>query len=132
MTAPDVLPHVDSVQAALQAGGLTVYLGGAPEAPAARYCVLYPDPGRAVSESLADRRTDLAFWVTVTCVGPTAEQALWVAGRVRQALDAPLTVAGRRMWRAEDHGGPSVARDNDVTPPVFFLPVEYYLQSTSA
>ena len=30
MAAPDVLPHVDAVQAALETAGLTVYLGGTP------------------------------------------------------------------------------------------------------
>lgn len=131
MSAPAVLPHRDAVKAALEAAGLTVGLGEAP-AGAQRYAVLYFDPGRSVSESLADERTDFVALFQVTCVGQTEEQCLWVADSVRQALHGPLSVAGRRAWRAEEQGGPPVQRDDDVSPPLFFLPVQYRLQSTTA
>ncbi|MET7648371.1 hypothetical protein ABZS83_33065 [Streptomyces sp. NPDC005426] len=133
MTTPTVLPHVDAVQAALTAAGLTVYLGGTPTSsgwtPPDKYAVLYPDPGRAGRASLADDRTDFTGTFQVTCVGASVERALWVADRVRQALDGPLTVEGRRAWQPEDQGGPPVQRDDDVTPPVFFVPVQYLIQS---
>lgn len=129
---PEVLPHADAVQAAIAAQGVTVYLAGAPAGAPDKYAVVYPDPGQTVRESLADARTDFTAVVQVTCVGATAEKALWVTGRVRRALAVPLTVDGRACWRPEDLGGPPLARDDDVTPPVFFLPVEYRLQSTSA
>ena len=129
MSTPAVLPHVDAVQAALEGAGLAVYLGGAPAAPPDMYAVLYPDPGRASSASLAGERTEFSHIVQVTCVGATAEQALWVADKVRSSLDGPLTVAGRRAWQPEDQGGPPVARDDDLTPPVFFVPVQYLIQS---
>jgi hypothetical protein len=136
VTAPGVLPHRDAVVAALEGAGLVVGLGGAPpSAPPlgtdSRYAVLYFDPGQSVSESLADERTDFACGFQVTAVGPTEEQALWVADKVRQALSPRLTIAGRTAWRAEELGGPPVQRDDDVTPPLFFLPVQYRLQSTS-
>jgi hypothetical protein len=135
-TAPDVLPHVDAVQAALQTAGLTVYLGGTPAdagwTPPDRYAVLYPEPGTAVRESLADDRTDLDAVMQITCVGGDSERALWVAGRVRRALAAPLTVEGRACWPPEDLGGPPLARDDDVTPPVWFVPIQYRIRSTSA
>lgn len=135
-TPPDVLPHVDAVKAALETAGLTVYLGGAPTAagwtPPDLFAVLYPDAGRAVRSSLADERTDFDSTVQVTCVGSDVERALWVASRVRQALAVPLTVAGRSCWPAEDLGGPPVQRDDDVTPPVFFVPVQYRLMSIPA
>ncbi|WNI16910.1 hypothetical protein [Actinacidiphila sp. ITFR-21] len=129
MTAPQVLPHVDAVQAALAAGGLTVYLGGAPPRPADRYAVLYPEPGQAVRESLADARTHWSGVVTITSVATTAEQALWVADKIRAALAGPLVVQGRVAWRPEELGGPPLARDDDVTPPLFYAPVQYRLQS---
>ncbi|NYV73183.1 hypothetical protein [Streptomyces sp. UH6] len=129
---PDVLPHVDAVMEALAAGGLTAYLGGAPASTPTQYCVVYPDPGRASSSSLSGRPTDLAAVVQMTCIGTTAERALWVAGRVRRALAQPLTVDGRRSWRPEDLGGPPVARDDDVTPPLWFVPVQYRLHSIPA
>jgi hypothetical protein len=136
VTAPTVLPHVDAVQTALEDAGLTVYLGGTPTSagwtPSDKYCVLYPEPGEALRESLADQRTDFITTFQVTCVGGSLERALWVADRVRQALNGPLSVAGRSAWRPEDLGGPPVQRDDDTTPPSYFVPVQYRLKSVSA
>ena len=134
-TVPDVLPHVDAVQAALEAADLTVYLGGTPAgswSPPDKFAVLYPDPGMAVRESLADKRADFESTMQITCVGGDPERALWVAARVRQALAAPLTVAGRICWPPEDLGGPPLARDDDVPPPLYFIPVQYRVMSIPA
>ncbi|MFJ8110427.1 hypothetical protein [Streptomyces sp. NPDC096132] len=135
-TPPDVLPHLDAVQAALEAVNLTVYVGGAPTSsgwtPPDKFAVLYPDPGMAVRASLADNRTDFDSTMQVTCVGSDVERALWVAARVRQALTTPLAVEGRTCWPAEDLGGPPVQRDDDVTPPVYFVPVQYRICSIPA
>lgn len=134
-TAPEVLPHVDAIEAALSEVGLTVYTGGAPTSggwtPPTQYAVLYPEPGQAMCESLADVRSDFEMGFQVTCIGASVERVLWVADRVRAALRLPLAVAGRSCWRAEEEGGPPVARDDDVTPPQWFLPVQYRLKSTS-
>jgi hypothetical protein len=131
VTAPAVLPHVDAVQAALTGAGLAVGLGGAPVPAVSKYVALYPDPGQSVSESLADRRTDVMLMVQATCVGPTAEQALWVADKVRSALSGPITVDGRVAWRPEELGGPPVSRDDDVTPPLFYVPIQFHIRSTT-
>lgn len=133
---PDVLPHLDAVQAALEAAGLTVYVGGTPTSsgwtPPNLFAVLYPDPGMAVRESLADERTDFEATMQITCVGGDPVRSLWVAGRVRRALAAPLVVEGRSCWPPEDLGGPPVQRDDDVTPPLYFVPVQYRIISTPA
>lgn len=127
---------MDAVQAALEEGGLTVYLGGAPTTagwtPPQQYAVLYPEPGEAVRESLADTRADFMATFQVTCVGASVERALWVADKVRQALYGPLTVDGRTAWRPEDLGGPPVQRDDDTTPPSWFVPVQYRIKSIPA
>jgi len=136
MPAPTVLPHVDAVQVALEAAGLTVYLGGAPTSPGwsppDKYAVLYPEPGEAVRESLADVRGDFMTTFQITCVGGSMERALWVADKTRAALSVPLTVAGRATWRPEELGGPPVQRDDDTTPPSWFVPVQYRLMSIPA
>jgi hypothetical protein len=133
---PQILPHLDAVQAALQAAGLTVYVGGTPASSGwtapDKFAVLYPEPGMAVRESLAGERTDFDSTVQITCVGGDVERALWVADRVRRALAAPLAVAGRTCWPPEDLGGPPVQRDDDVTPPLYFVPVQYRICSTPA
>jgi hypothetical protein len=136
MSTPAVLPHVDAVQAALEGASLTVYLGGAPTSsgwvPPDVYVVLYPEPGSAVRESLADLRSDFTTVFQITCVGGSMERALWAADKARAALSAPLTVAGRATWRPEDLGGPPVQRDDDTNPPSWFVPVQYRLMSIPA
>lgn len=133
MAAPDIKPHIDALLAAITGAGLTVGDGVAPAALPANqiYAVLYADPGQSLRESLADQRTDFALSFQITCVGPTAEKARWAAQRARMALHPPLAVAGRTAWRVEELGGPPVQRDDDVSPPLYFLPVQYRLQSTS-
>ena len=99
MATPAVLPHVDAVTTALTTAGLTVYLGGAPAgvSPTAStpYVVLYPDPGRAETASLADDRVDFSGVVQLTCVGLTAEQVMSVSDRAMAALSVVLAVVGR-------------------------------------
>lgn len=135
---PEVLPHIDAVQAALEADPqLVVFLGGAPSpasgwTPVTQYAVLYPEPGQSMSESLADERTDFEAVFQVTCVGASVERCLWVADRVRKALTPPLVVAGRSMWRAKDEGGPPVQRDDDTNPASWFVPVQYRIKSNPA
>jgi hypothetical protein len=130
---PGILPHVDAIEAALTDAGLAVSVGAAPDPlPAATgWVVLYPDPGRADAASLADDRTLFEATVQATCVGATAAQALWVADTVRTALTGPLTAAGRAVWRPEELGGPPLARDDDVSPPLYFLAVQFRLRSTT-
>lgn len=127
---------MDAVQEALTDAGLTVYLGGTPTTtgwtPPDKYAVLYPEPGEAVRESLADTRADFMAVFQVTCVGGSMERALWVADRVRQALSGPLSVEGRSAWRPEDLGGPPVQRDDDTNPPSWFVPVQYRIKSLPA
>ncbi|MEW2415289.1 hypothetical protein AB0953_16460 [Streptomyces sp. NPDC046866] len=121
--------------AALVAAGLAVGDGGAPPAPSIPatgiYAAVFFDPGRSIGESLADQRTDFDLSFQVTVVGPTAEKVRWGGQRVRAALHAPLAVAGRTAWRPEELGGPPIQRDDDVSPPLYYLPVQYRLQSTS-
>lgn len=133
MSAPATLPHRDAVASALGEAGLVVGLGRAPHpAPAGgMYVVVYAAPGMSVAESLADRRTDFEGIVQVTCVGPDEERCLWLADKTRAALWGPLAVAGRVAFRAEEMGGPPVQRDDDVTPPLYFTPIQFMIRSTS-
>lgn len=132
-TAPDIKPHLDAVVGALEGAGLAVGQGGAPSPvpTSGRYVALYFAPGTVGRESLADQRTNFSMLFQVTCVGPTATQCLWVAQQVRRALYGRLAVDGRAVFRPEELGGPPLSRDDDVSPPLFFLPVQYRLNSTS-
>ncbi|HEY5834981.1 hypothetical protein [Streptomyces sp.] len=141
MTAvPLAVPHRNAILAALaplaarSTGPIAVSEGVAPDPVPENglYAVLYVSPGSTSSASLADERTTLSLSFQVTSVGPTAEKALWVADRVREVLAVPLAVDGRVAWRVEEQGGPPVQRDTDLTPPVYYLPVQYRLQSIPA
>ncbi|RPE27282.1 hypothetical protein [Kitasatospora cineracea] len=138
MTAPQLLPHVQALAAAISAlpgTPLTVYIGGAPTGPAPlpdTYVVLYPDAGTVVAASLADDRTELAGMVQATCVGSTPEGAIGTADRVAQAWNGATVVAGRACWRPERLGGPPLARDDDLVPAVWYLAVQYGIHSIPA
>lgn len=133
MTTPAVLPHVDAVMAALTEGGLTVHVGGAPPgvSPTATtpYVVLYPEPGRTETASLADDRINFSAVIQLTCVGLTAEQTMSVSDRAAAALSTILAVAGRASWKPEPLDGQPVQRDDDVVPPCFYAPSRYRLRS---
>lgn len=132
-TPPSVLAHRDAVVAALEAENLVVGLGVAPDPapPSGMYAVVHMTPGRSVPESLADVRSDFDGLMQVTAVGPDQERCLWVADKVRAALYAPLAVDGRVSFRPEELGGPPAIRDDDVSPPVWFAPIQYMIRSIS-
>jgi hypothetical protein len=130
MAVPQVLPHIDAVTTALTGAQLTVYLGGAPQGVAPPYAVLYPSSGAPVRASLADDRVNWLSVLQITCVGTTAEQALNYADRAHAALDPPLVVAGRTGWRPEALDGTPVTRDDQVTPPVYYVAARWRLRST--
>jgi hypothetical protein len=135
VTTPAVLPHVEAVQTVLEAAGLTVYQGGAPaggQQLPPTYVGLYPDPGTVEAASAADDRTVLDVMVQLTCVGSTPQGAVGTADRAAAALSPPLVVDGRACWRPERLGGPPLQRDDDLTPPSWYLPVQYRLRSLPA
>jgi hypothetical protein len=137
---PLALPHRNALLAALtplsqrQTGPIAIGEGGAPDPvpKSGLYAVLYVSPGRRLPASLMDDRTVLSLPFQVTSVGPTAERALWVADRVAEALAPLLTIDGRTAWRVEEQGGPALQRDDGVTPPVYYLPVQYRLSSIAS
>lgn len=137
MTAPaPVRAHVDGLMALLaaQLGGLgeavAVYRAKAPAAAVPPYVVLYAGPGRHEG-SLGDRFRDLFLEFQITAVGTTSEQAEWAADAARLVLlTMQPTVPGRQvqpLWQVDS--SQPVARDDDVTPPLFYLPVIYQMRS---
>lgn len=135
---PEVLPHVQAILDAigtLPGVPLPAYVGGAPPGPGAlpaTYAVLYPDAGTVAPASLADERTELDAIVQITCCGNTPAGAIGTRDRVARALADPLAVNGRACWTPECIGGPPLQRDDDLTPPVWYLPVQYRIRSIPA
>jgi len=93
------------------------------------YAVFYSQPG-------TDRQTRLTGpaheqnprW-TIHCVGSTADQAEWVNEQVKGALvvngfGVVPTIAGENPGRFWYSNPQPVARDDDSTPPLFFVVAE--------
>ncbi|MGR7002811.1 hypothetical protein ACU686_40515 [Yinghuangia aomiensis] len=133
MTVPRALPHIDAARAALEAAGLTVYLGVAPPDARCPYIAMHPQPLEPSASSLVGEHDQAALVLPLVCVGESVEQVLWLADTVAAALlDRVLTVDGRAGWRPElDATGPPVQRDDDVTPPLHYLTPQYRLTSSA-
>lgn len=116
------------VKSTLAAGGVTVELGVKPKTvPAGSgYSVVYPIAGGVTDGTLENPNEDATPDVQVTSVGSSAEQTLWQVDKVRTVLLAavPATLSdGRRVVFVEPtFGGPSLFVDNDVQPPVWYVP----------
>lgn len=137
---PTVLPHYNAILAALApladrpVQPIAIGDGGAPlPVPKSQmYAAVYLSPGAAAIASLAGERTGFQVPFQITAVGPTQEKCLWVADRVREVLAVNLPVTGRGTFQTEERGGPDIQRDDDVNPPVWFLPVQYRLSSIAS
>lgn len=98
--------------------------------------VLHLRPGGVMFDSVGCMATDGVLPFQITCVGLTAAQARIVADKVAGYLEgANLTVSGRAVYRVRRRTGPvggAPERDDDVDPPLFYVPVQYQLLTASA
>lgn len=133
MTAPAPPgPHATGVRDLLDAqlpAAVAVAIGERP-ADSQLCVVLYPDPGMPEG-SLGDRYRDLLMEIQATCVGTGVDQVLDLAGRVRTVLLTLLpTIAGRTvqpLWEVVT--GERVRPDNDVNPPLWYLPLVFQMRT---
>jgi hypothetical protein len=137
VTAPTVpaavLPHFTALQVLLDAqlpAAVGVHVGGAPGSAVPPYVVLYP---REIiwEGSLGDRYRDLLLEFQASIVGTGPEQVLDVAGKVPVVLLTQLpTITGRTvqpLWK--EPSGEALRRDDDVNPPLFFLPLVFQMRT---
>lgn len=121
----------------LTGGGLAVALGGKPATVAANkaWGAVYPIAGGTVEGPLGDPHSDSSPDVQVTSSAYNAEQALWHVDRVRQLLLAavPATLSdGRHVILGEpSFSDPTLARDDDVAPPVWYCPDRLSFRTTT-
>lgn len=98
--------------------------------------VLHFRTGGEMFSSVGCADTDAVIPFQTTCVGLTAEQARIVADAVAGELDgASLTVTGREVYRVRRPRGViggSPERDDEVTPPLFYIPVLWQLLTAAA
>ncbi len=118
--------HVNAVMALLAGDpNLRVYRAKVPDGATRPYAVLYAGTGGAETTALGMLSTLRRFPFHMTYVGDTDEQVLALAERIEtRLLDVHPTVAGRTtgpIHKTLDEP-PPIQRDDDVTPPVLFLP----------
>lgn len=135
MTAPaSTRTHVDAVIAVLQAAGLTVYAGGAPEGANGNYVTVHAAGGMTGSGTgtLGDVYRDLVVSFQTTAVADTHEQALWVHDKtVTTLLGAAPTVAGRSpqpIWM--DEAPQPVRRDDNAAQPRYLAVARWVFRSS--
>lgn len=117
---------------------VTVYDGAVPPAPnkpAPKYVVVYPDTGPRSRDRLAAVSSKATLRFQLTSVGLTRDNAQAIADLADAAVcDYRLTVPG---WApapisADESLAVPVRPDNDVSPPVFYAVTQYLLTAVPA
>ena len=87
--------HTAAVESAIEAAGVTLYVGGAPDDPVMPYVALYSDAGRGLRASLDGATDHYVHTFQTSCVGVTMEQTTWLAEKIQGVLSGQtLTVSG--------------------------------------
>lgn len=118
--------HVAAVTALLSGDpNVRVYRSIVPSGATLPYAVLFPGTGGAEATAIDHLSTLRRFPFQMTYVGSTDEQVLALAERVEaRLLDVTPAVAGRStgpIHKTLDEP-PPIQRDDDVNPPVLYLP----------
>lgn len=145
MTFIEVDPHAQAILAVLETAvmpdGAPVRVGDGvaplraqndPNSVVAPCAVLHMRAGGSVTGSIGCINTDAIFRFQVTCVGRTAREARVLADTIGAYIEgAEVTVDGRETVRIgrPPGSGPILTpeRDDDIVPPLFYVPVEYRL-----
>lgn len=125
-------PHALAIIARLEAATLIVGDGEAPldedgEKIPPPYSVLYMLPGGEVDGSAASPDSDGDIRFQLTHVGRLPAEARWQADRAgAELVGHPLVVPGRSVRRVRPlEASNRVERDDDVTPPLFYVPARF-------
>ncbi len=124
--------HVDAVAALLTAAGLPTTIAEASDDAEPPFVVLWPTPGLTHAVTLNSPNSDVTLDFQMTCVGETAEQALWTHDKARAAIDRVTpTVSGRSARPIFSEFQPQpVRRDDAVNPPLFVAISEWSLRTS--
>lgn len=140
-------PHASAVLAlaasATMPDGAPIPIGDsvAPKSPDGRIvapcAVFHLRPGGRLSGSIGQPNTDVLIRFQFTAIGTTAIEARGVADFITEAIDGQdVEVDGREVVRIGRPYGASPnltpERDDDVTPPLFYVPVEFLIWTVPA
>lgn len=130
MTIPRQRDHTAAVVEALADAGLTVGEAIAP-AGGLPYVVVYPFGQPPPEGPVSDRYADVAPQVLVRAVGLTLASAEITADRARSVLlSTPLSVPGRTVTQVTLETSQPAARDDDVSPPLYYSTDVYGVWTT--
>lgn len=143
---PPTAPHTEGVAAALEASGLAVGRGQAPEGAGWQgepgrssfvpYAVLWPSPGAtpdADARCLNEPHLSLVYACQLTIVGATQPQAEYAADTAKQALVGQrVPVAGRSTHPATLTLDRAAERDDAVAPSLHYAVTQVSIISDPA
>lgn len=120
---PTVKAVLTALRAAWPGTGPTTHRVGDGEAPADKrlpYGVLYRAGGGPLTGPVGDQHADGSLLLQLTCVGETAEQAEWLADKLRPVLLATPAGTGRGVIQVYLETSQPVRRDDSSDPPLFY------------
>lgn len=120
MTVATNRPLSQAVLTALQSAWARVGDGVAPADTTTPYAVLYRAGSGALDGPMSNQHADGSPLLQLTCVGSTAEQAEWLADKLRPTLLARPTVTGQRVMQVSLETSQPVRRDDSSAPAVFY------------
>lgn len=139
-TAVDRGPETDALINAISGAGVNVgdhirpggagFPGGDTTQPFQPYAVLYQGVTLDVDGPVSDPFADTVNEYQVTSVGISRSSASVIADKVKHALLAGLAIPGRRVQLVKWERGNPAERDDDVTPPLFYV-IDQYSIATS-
>lgn len=132
MSVAAYYPVAKAVLTALRVAWARVGDGEAPADLTLPYAVLYRAGGGGLSGPVSNPHADGSPLLQLTCVGATAEQADWLADKLRPTLLTRPTVTGQRVMQVSLETSQPVRRDDSTDPPLFYAAEQVRLLTTPA
>ena len=136
MTQFDGSDYLTAIESVLTTAGLHVGDGVAPKSSDGSLvtpcAVMYLQPSTRMGDCIASHGEDARITFRIVSADRTGRGAARYDWRVREALDSiELDVDGRTSYRIRWENSSATERDDDVTPPCFYVSTLFSLLSMS-